>query len=175
MKCLKASVNFYVPAIGESRQTPCPANSEQPLTGQTSCNIIDEQRDSSSIGTESSNTPSAPATTTPRPTVTSTTLTTPASVAVPATTSPLDKPTLPVVAKSVKVGKSVTISAPGGKTSQGLVVVASTSTANCTVRETSAGFSITGVKAGTCRIKVTAVGDSRYLTLTTEFKVTVTK
>lgn len=93
----------------------------------------------------------------------------------PATTSPLETPTLPVVGKSVKVRKSMVIAAPRGKTSQGLQVVATTSTTNCTIRETAAGFSVTGVKTGTCRVKVTAIGNSRYLTLTTEFRVAVTK
>jgi hypothetical protein len=170
--CIKASVNFYVPTAGEVRQTPCPANSAQPLTGQTDCNFVDEPRDISATDTESPKNPVMTSTTMPRPGSGGASATTPPA---PTTTSPLEKPTLPVVAKSVKIGKSVTISAPGGKTAQGVVVVASTSTATCTVRETAAGFSITGAKVGSCRIKVTAIGNSRFLTLTTEFRVAVTK
>jgi hypothetical protein len=187
VKCLAASNNFYVPGSGESRQTPCPANAVQPLTGQTSCTLVDEELGTTSNDAELSKKPtvsvttlplsgsspaptsSAPATTTPVTTTTSTPITS------PATTTPPEKPTMPAVAKSVKVGKSLTISARGGKTSQGLVVVATTSTTTCVIRETAAGFSVTGVKAGACRVKVTVIGDSRFLTLTTEFQVIVTK
>jgi hypothetical protein len=180
--CIRASANFYVPTSGQTRQTPCPVGSTQPLEGSDRCILAKETNDQTEVDTDSVVTPSTP-TTLARPSVVTTTTTasrpgasgSPATSAPVATTTPLEKPTLPVVAKSVKVGKAVTIAAPGGKTSQGLVAVATTSTTTCTVRETAAGFSVTGVKVGSCRVKVTAIGDSRYLTLTTEFRVNVVK
>ena len=87
----------------------------------------------------------------------------------------LKQPALPVAPKSVKVGKSATIAAVGGKTLDGLEVYVTTSSATCSVRATAGGYAITGVKAGSCQIKIAVVGNAAFRAASATANVSITK
>lgn len=111
------------------------------------------------------------------PTSTSTVPSTTPEVAVVSTTvAPvLMNPTIPFVARSLRVKKSITIALSGGRNVDGLVTTIRTSSKTCRVASSSKGYVVTGLSVGKCVLQISVAGDARYRSSSVSRQVTVTK
>ena len=132
--CVLASVNHYVAGPGATSQTPCAVGYEAGSTGSTACTA--------------SAAAAPPQTTSPNTTT--------------APTTSLQTPPAPRVATKVGVRKSFLVSAKNQRNSTGQKVTLTSSSGVCRVTGSSKGFTVTGVRKGTCTLVMKVTGDARY-------------
>jgi hypothetical protein len=87
----------------------------------------------------------------------------------------LSSPALPAIAAKLKNGKTFTIAAKKGTTTDGLVIKVSTKSKTCSVTKTSAGFSVKGKSAGSCALAIAITGNASFRSLSTMATVKIIK
>lgn len=203
MMCLIASAGHYS-AADHTDEYPCRSGTYQPDEGMTSCRVADPgyfvalmgaiSQSLCPAGTTSAagafectaippavtTTTTAPATTTtttiPAPSNTSASAaTTTTTLATAATTSaPLRRPTIPKVASKVGVNRSFMVIARNQANIAGLKMSMTTKSKTCRVTKTTKGFSVSGLKKGTCTLSVRVTGNSVYESVSLTTRVAVT-
>lgn len=161
--CISADIGFFVDIFRATTQYKCPEGFTTSSTGQWYCDVTVE-----------TTTTTLPTTTTPPTTTTLPTL----CCAPPTTTVPATgkrKPSIPTIAKKVKVGRTVTIALKNGRNTNGLVTTVSSTSKTCKVRKSTKGYVVSGRSKGVCSITIVVKGNTNFSSASVRRTISVTK